>query len=152
MNYKVVAIETAVADKARLNAKDALGFPTFTEAAGEGLPCRHCLRWIETGARATLFTHDAFAGVETLPLPGPVYVHADGCERYADEGQLPRHLLESPRTLNAYGKGRKLVGQEYVQGAEAAAAIDRLFERADVEYVHVRSTTAGCYTFRVERA
>jgi hypothetical protein len=26
------------------------------------------------------------------------------------------------------------------------------FANAEVEYVHVRSTTAGCYLFRVERA
>jgi hypothetical protein len=152
MNYKVVAIETAVADTARLNAKDALGFPTFTGPAGEGLPCRHCLQWIETGAPATFFTLDPFAGMETLPLPGPVYVHGDGCERYADEGRLPKHLFESPRTLNAYAKGRRLVAQEYVQGAQASEVVERLFGRGDVEYVHVRSTTAGCYTFRVERA
>ena len=31
------------------------------------------------------------------------------------------------------------------------ATIKRLFDRADVDYVHVRSTTAGCYTFRLER-
>lgn len=152
MKYRVVAIETAVADQARLNAKDALGFPTFTTAAGEGLACRHCLQWIETGAPATFFTLDPFAGTETLPLPGPVYVHGDGCERYADEGRLPTHLFESPRTLNAYAKGRKLVAQEYVQGVMAEPTIERLFERGDVEHVHVRSTTAGCFTFRVERA
>jgi len=29
--------------------------------------------------------------------------------------------------------------------------LERLLERPDVDYIHVRSTTAGCYTFRVER-
>jgi hypothetical protein len=150
MSYRVIGIETAVADQARLNAKDTLGFPTFTAPAGEGLPCRHCLQWIETGAPATFFTLDPFAGTETLPLPGPVYVHGDGCDRYAG-GSLPVHLFQSPRTLNAYAKGRKLVAQEYVQGATASEVVDRLFGREDVEYLHVRSTTAGCFTFRLER-
>lgn len=60
--------------------------------------------------------------------------------------------MTSPRTLNAYARGRRLVAQEYVDFASAEATIERLFARLDVDYVHVRSTTAGCYTFRLERA
>jgi len=30
--------------------------------------------------------------------------------------------------------------------------IQKLLARTDTDYIHVRSTTAGCYTFRVERA
>jgi Protein of unknown function (DUF1203) len=149
---RVVAIETFVAEAARLGGKDVhFGFPAYTAPAGAGFPCRHCLQWIEEGARATLFTLDPFAGVEKLPLPGPVYVHADGCERYSEDGALPMHLMKSPRTLNAYAKGRRLVAQEYVEESTVAAAIERLMGREDVDYIHVRSTTAGCYTFRVEK-
>jgi hypothetical protein len=32
------------------------------------------------------------------------------------------------------------------------AALDALFARGDVDYVHVRDTDAGCYDLRVERA
>jgi hypothetical protein len=31
-------------------------------------------------------------------------------------------------------------------------AIDRLLDRADVDYIHVRDTAAGCYDLRIERA
>ncbi len=69
---RIVAVATEVADVARLSGKDMhFGFPTFTGPAGEGLPCRHCLQWIAEGEeRATLFTLDPFAGLESLPLPG----------------------------------------------------------------------------------
>jgi hypothetical protein len=149
---RIVAVETAVAEAVRRDGKDArFGFPAFTESAGPGLPCRHCLQWIGVGERATLFTMDPFAGLEELPLPGPVYVHADGCERYKEDAGVPRHLMASPRTLNAYGKGRKLVAQEYVGPESAERTIAELMGREDVEYLHVRSTTAGCFTFRVEK-
>jgi Protein of unknown function (DUF1203) len=151
---RVAAISTELAEAVRKNAKDPqFGFPVYTAEAGEGLPCRHCLDWIaERKERATLFTLDPFAGVENLPLPGPVYIHADGCARYSDDAGIPRKLMTSPRTLNAYARGRRLVAQEYVDFASAEATIERLFARLDVHYVHVRSTTAGCYTFRLERA
>jgi hypothetical protein len=148
---KIVAVETSVAEAAR-GGKDAqYGFPSYTAPAGAGIPCRHCLQWIEEGEEATLFTLDPFAGLEKLPLPGPVYVHARGCERYVEKGAVPMHLMGSPRTLNAYAKGRRLVAQEYVDAAVAEEAVERLLGREDVDYIHVRSTTAGCYTFRIEK-
>jgi hypothetical protein len=151
---RVVAIPTELAEIVRERTKDPqFGFPVYTAPAGEGLPCRHCLDWIAEGSeRATLFTLDPFLGVEKLPLPGPVYIHADGCERYPENNLIPMRLMTSPRTLNAYGSGRRLVGQEYVEFKNAEETIQGLFRRPNVDYVHVRSTTAGCYTFRIERA
>jgi hypothetical protein len=54
--------------------------------------------------------------------------------------------------LNAYAKGRRLVAVEYVANGNVDAGIEKLLAREDVVYIHVRSTTAGCYTFRIERA
>jgi hypothetical protein len=38
-----------------------------------------------------------------------------------------------------------------VLGGGEDAALRALFEGKDIKYVHVRSTSAGCYLFRVER-
>jgi hypothetical protein len=149
---RVVAIPTEIAESVRKTMKDPqYGFPAYASVGKGDAPCRHCLQFISAGMEQTLFTYDAFAGQEKLPLPGPVYVHKEACERYPEDGGYPAALRGSPRTLNAYGRGRKLVAQEYVQGANVDETIDRLFAREDVDYIHVRSTTAGCYTFRVER-
>jgi hypothetical protein len=149
---RVVAIPTEIAESVRKTMKDPqYGFPAQTSVATGDAPCRHCLKIISPGMQQTLFTYDAFAGLEKLPLPGPVYVHAEACERYPEDAGFPVALRDSPRTLNAYGRGRRLLAQEYVQGANVDSTLERLLARADVDYIHVRSTTAGCYTFRVER-
>ncbi len=151
---RVLAIRTEIADAVRRTGKDPrYGHPAHTEIAGEGAPCRHCLQIIAAGAeKATLFTYDPFEGLESLPLPGPVYIHAEACERYPENGGFPAGLRNSPRTLNAYAQGRRLMAAEYVENGTVEAGIEKLFARGDVEYLHVRSTTAGCYTFRIERA
>jgi hypothetical protein len=151
---RVVAIPTEIVEAVRSTHKDPhYGHPTHTAIAGEGAPCRHCLQIIAAGAeKATLFTYDAFEGIESLPLPGPVYIHAEACERYAEDGGFPAALRNSPRTLNAYAHGRQLVAKEYVEDGNVDAGIEKLFAHANVDYIHVRSTTAGCYTFRIERA
>jgi hypothetical protein len=148
---RVVAIPTEVAEAVRAAGEDPhYGFPAYTAAIKDAAPCRHCLERIAAGELATLFTYDAFAGQENLPLPGPVYVHADSCRRYPERAGYPLGL-RNRRTLNAYGRGRRLVAQEYIDGGDVEAKVERLFARRDVDYIHVRSTDAGCYTFRIER-
>jgi len=153
-SIRVIAMPTEIADAVRNTHKDPrYGHPAHTEIAGQGAPCRHCLQIIAAGSeKATLFTYDAFEGSESLPLPGPVYIHAEACERYPEDGGFPAILRKSPRTLNGYARGRRLVATEYVENADVDAGIEKLFTRTDVDYIHVRSTTAGCYTFRIERA
>jgi hypothetical protein len=150
---EVIAISTDITESVRKTMKDPrYGFPAYTEIARGSAPCRHCLRMISAGERWTLFTHDAFEGIETSPLPGPVYVHAEACERCPEDGGFPAELRNSPRTLNAYARGAQLLAQEFVEDGNVDMGIKKLFERTDTDYIHVRSTTAGCYTFRVERA
>lgn len=151
---KIVAMPTEVANEVRSTLKaPKYGFPAYVETAADAAPCRHCLKTFVAGKdRRILFTYDRFAGVESLPQPGPVYIHADNCERYHGNGGFPEELRNSPRTLEAYAHGRKLICTEYVSDGNYEAAIERLFANPEAAYIQVNSTTAGCFTFRIERA
>ena len=152
-NMRVVAIPTEVANSVRETLRTPVyGFPAHAELATDPAPCRHCLRIIAPGNdRRVLFTYDRFSGVENLPQPGPVYIHAEDCPRYSADAGFPEELRGSPRTLEAYAKGRKLLAQEYVADGKFENAIEQLFARPDVDYIQGNSTTAGCFTFRIER-
>ena len=149
---KIVAMPTEVANEVRSTLKaPKYGFPAHVETATDAAPCRHCLRTFAPGKdRRILFTYDRFAGVESFPQPGPVYIHADNCERY-DSAEFPEELRNSPRTLEAYAQGRELVGTEYVADGKYEDAIEKLFAHREAAYIQVNSTTAGCFTFRIER-
>lgn len=150
---RAVAIPTKVAEAVRATMRAPVyGHPAHIELAAEPAPCRHCLRLIKAGVdREILFTYDRFAGVESLPLPGPVFVHAGPCQRYPENAGFPDELRASPRTLEAYARGRRLLAQEYVTDGKMEKVIKQFFARPEVDYIHVNSTTAGCYTFRIER-
>jgi hypothetical protein len=150
---KVVAISTETAESVRTTMKaPGYGFPAHVELGNDDAPCRHCLKLIAAGKeRRILFTYDRFSGVEALPQPGPVYIHAADCPRYREDGGIPEELRSSPRTVEAYATGRQLLGQKYVNG-EFEEAIQLLFSNLEVDYLQVQSTTAGCFTFRIERA
>ena len=150
---RVVAIPTEVANSVRETMRaPGYGFPAHAELATDDAPCRHCLRSFAAGVdRRILFTYDRFAGVEKLPQPGPMYIHADNCPRSSGDAGFPEELRGSPRTLEAYARGRHLVAHESVADGQFEPVIERLLERQEVAYIQVNSTTAGCYTFRIER-
>jgi hypothetical protein len=153
MSNRIVGIPTKVAEEVRQSmVSPKYGFPAYKEVAGDGAPCRHCLRLITPGRQeAILFTYDRFAGVEEFPQPGPIYIHADPCERYDEYAAFPEDLRNSPRTLEAYGRGRRLLAQERVCNGAFEPAIAELFSNEAVDYIQVQSTSAGCFTFRIER-
>ena len=153
-SFRVMAIPTEVADEVRDTMKaPRYGFPAHTELSSDQAPCRHCLRLTTPDVdRRILFTYDCFDGVETLPLPGPVYIHADDCERYNESAGFPEQIRTREITFNAYGEGRRMLGQRYVDDGNVNEAIEEMFANAEVRYLHVRSTPAGCYTFRIERS
>lgn len=151
---RIVAIPTEVAEVVRATlVAPVSNFPAHSEVASDAAPCRHCLRVFAVGQdRRILFTYDRFAGVEALPQPGPVYIHADACPRYPEDVGFPEELRPSPRTLEAYASGRRLLAQEFVSDGKFEPAIEKLFAISGVDYLQVNSTTAGCFTFRISRA
>jgi hypothetical protein len=151
---RIVAIPTEVAEAVRTTLRAPVyGFPAHAELATDAAPCRHCLRLTAPGEdRRILFTYDRFTGLEPLPQPGPIYIHTDNCPRYPEHAGFPEELRGSPRTLEAYARGRRLLAQEYVSDGKFEPVIEELFARTDVDYLQVNSTTAGCFTFRIERA
>jgi hypothetical protein len=83
-SFRVAAIPTKVADLVRSTMRSpGYGHPAHTEIATGYGPCRHCLRDFQLGKdRRILFTYDPFYGIEPLPLPGPIFIHAGACERF----------------------------------------------------------------------
>jgi hypothetical protein len=152
--YRVLAISEGTAEKVRATRKSpGYGHPVHAEIATGYGPCRLCLRDFEVGVeRRLLFTFDPFHGLEPLPLPGPVFIHESECDRHPEHGGFPEDLFSHDLTLTAYARGRLHRAEERATGAEVEAAIERLLGRADVDYLHVRDTRAGCYDLRVERA
>jgi hypothetical protein len=151
---KIVAMSTAVAEDVRASMKAPVyGFPAHRETAAGRAPCRHCLQLIRPNdEELILFTYDAFHGQGVPPSPGPVYIHAETCIRFDGNGQIPPQYVGQPLTLEAFREKRERLGERLLQETDGDAALQEIFGNADVKYVHVRSTTAGCYLFRVERA
>lgn len=153
MPYRTMAIPTPIAESVRESlVSPGYGHPAHVELAGGYGPCRHCLRTFRIGEESRiLFTYDPFTDIEVLPLPGPVFIHEESCERYPEDGGFPDDLRLHPLTLNAYARGRRLRDQVYVTDGAVEKEIERLLQRLAIDYIHVHDTAAGCYDLRIER-
>lgn len=154
IDYRVVGLSPEVADEARRTLRSpGYGHPVHAEVATGYGPCRVCLRpFVEGEERRLLFTHDPFAGREPYPLPGPIFIHERVCAPPADPSRFPDELRFIPLTLNAYGPGRRVLGQQRLEDGTVEGAADGLFADPAVAYIHVRNTEAGCYIATLERA
>ncbi len=149
--FRYSGIPTALADEARATLRSPqYGHPAHREPARGYGPCRLCLRTFAVGEEdRLLFTYQPFAEPGSLPAPGPVFIHADGCERY-DGLEYPPDLRVLPTVVEGYTRGGKLVAQEWVNGEGPEVVVRRVLEETPADYAHLRNAEAGCFMARVE--
>jgi hypothetical protein len=153
-SIRVIAIPTKLAERVRATLEaPGYGHPAYIEVATGYGPCRHCLHTFQIGEeKRILFTYDPFHGLEPLPLPGPIFIHAEPCHRHEESSGFPKDIRSHRLTMIAYGAGRKIAGEEYVDNGLVEGPVESLLALPGVRYLHVRDTEAGCYDFRLERA
>ncbi|MBZ9794232.1 DUF1203 domain-containing protein [Mesorhizobium sp. ES1-4] len=155
MAIQFTALPTENVRALQRGGPDAYGqTPERKVSDGDGMPCRHCLRNIAAGDAYLILAYRPFPNPQPYAETGPIFLHAEECERAADIEALPT-ILESPDYIvRGYGRDDRIVyGSGGVIPTEAITArSETLFEREDIAYVHVRSARNNCYQCRIERA
>jgi Protein of unknown function (DUF1203) len=151
-SYRIQGIPDSIATVARESMRSPqYGHPAHAEVATGYGPCRLCLQTFQTGTdERLLFTYQPFIDPAALPAPGPVFIHRSQCERY-DSSALPEALRLLPLALDGYGGEGALLIQRRVGVSSFEAVLEDVFERADVQYAHLRNAEAGCFIARLDR-
>jgi Protein of unknown function (DUF1203) len=149
--FRVVPLPTEIAEEARHAAESgAHDHKVVIADAPVGFPCRHCLRWVQPGERMILFPFAAIPPGQPYSETGPIFVHAERCERYTATNEFPADFRRG-RVMRAYDSGRNIIAAEVVNGSEPEAIIEKFLQNPETAFVHVRSASHGCYTMQVER-
>src|SRR6266404_8273918 len=150
-NFRIVPLRTEIVDTARTAAEG--GVPDHRVIIADsprGYPCRHCLRWAQPGERMILFPFASVPPGRPYSESGPIFVHADPCERYRATDEYPPDFREG-RVVRAYNSEHDMIAAEVANGAGPEAVIERFLQKPETAFVHVRSASCGCYTMEVER-
>ncbi len=150
-NFRIVPLATEIAATARRTA--ASGAPDHVMVVANspnGFPCRHCLRWARPGEHMILFPYAAIPTGHPYSESGPIFVHAEPCERYGATDEYPADFRKG-RVMRAYNSNYDMIDAEVVNGSAPEAIIEKLLQKPETAFVDARSVTHGCYTFRVQR-
>ena len=152
MSYRVVAINSEVADQVRTTMTSPYGeLPASSSLANGYGPCRSCLKTFRQGEEERIYiTYDPFSGISDLPLPGPVFIHADSCLEYAGD-TFPTHLLSIPMIFEGFGENSRLVTSHPMEAERLDEQIETVLNTEGVEFIHLRNAEAGCFIARIER-
>jgi hypothetical protein len=151
-SFHIVPLPTEIANAARRAANaGATDHALVTVDSPESAPCRHCLRWAQPGEHVILFPYAAIPSGHPYSESGPIFVHANDCQRYSATNEYPADFRNG-RVFRAYDSNYNMIDAQVMEGSEPEVAIECLLQKPETAFVDVRSVTRGCFTFRVQRA
>jgi hypothetical protein len=148
--FRIAPLLTEVAERARRTAEaGAADHAVVIADSPTGYPCRHCLRFAKPGERVILFPYAAIPPGHPYSETGPIFVHAEACERYRATHEYPEDFRRG-RAFRAYNASYDMIDAEVANGSEPEAIVEKLLQNPETAFVDARSVTRGCYTFRIQ--
>lgn len=152
---RFIALPTDAVHATQAGAVDANGqAPERHISDGNGNPCRHCLAEIAEGAPFLILAWRPFPAAQPYAEIGPIFLHAEACDRHAETAGMPGMFLEGERFLiRGYGADDRIVygSGQIAEAADLARVAATLLDRPEIAYAHVRSASNNCYQCRIER-
>jgi len=152
-----IALDTDEVRALQNGAPDANGqMPERHISDGDGVPCRHCQRDVGKGEAYLILNYRPFSTLQPYAESGPIFLHAEPCERYAATKKAPDMFFKNGRRYlikGYYANDRIAYGTgTIVEPSDMAETAAKILARPDIAYVHVRSALNNCYQLRIERA
>jgi hypothetical protein len=155
MELKFEGMASDAAGRLRQGGSDAYGLlPERAVSDDDALPCRVCLGMIVGGEGYLIAAHRPFTLIGPYAETGPVFLHADRCDRAASHDGLPA-MLDSPSyLLRGYGADQRIVYGTggVVPRGDIEQKARNLLSRAEITFVDVRSAANNCWQCRICRA
>jgi hypothetical protein len=148
-------IEIIAIDPERLKAMRAAGEDEFgnqwTLRLAEGWePLRCCLTKPHEGEEIALICYSPWTSPSPWAESGPVFVHYGECAGHS--GGYPDYVGRGECMVNPFDPDGARVYEHITfihEGEDHEEIVRTLALRPEVDFVHVRSATAGCFTFEV---
>ncbi len=113
-------------------------------------PCRISLDDAEIGEHVILLNYDHQPADTPYRQQGPIFVRETNA-RFEAVDAIPPALARRTLSLRAFGADHMMEAAVLSEGAEAVAAIEKLFANPAVAYIHAHYATRGCYAALIER-
>lgn len=151
--FRCIPIPTETTTRWRASLIDDNGNTLRRMTSAGTYPCRHCLRPGAAGEDMLLGSYNLPGPRGIYWTPSPIFIHAEPCERYAADDDVPGIVRGSQVSVRAYDADDQCL---YDLGqAVDGVAVDPFLRRAITDprtsFVNIHTAKPGCMLCRVER-
>lgn len=154
-SIKFIALTQNEAERYQAGLPDANAqIPEKYISDGSGIPCRTCLKDIDAGEAYLLLAHRPFPEAQPYAEVGPIFIHADGCNRYEETGDVPPMIaVRDYMIVRGYDQSNRISEGtgKIVATRDIPKDAAHLLKNPTVSYLHVRSASNNCFQCRIER-
>jgi len=158
MNFRCIAMDTAVADRFRRTATDNAGngVVRWMSDKDTGFFCRHCLSQPGKGREMLLANYNVDPPKGVYWSPSPIFVHADAdaCPRFARQNEIPEAIREMSLVgIRSYNKDDRMLYHltDLTSGKDIQGRVEKCLTDIGTSYINIHSVGPGCFLCRVER-
>jgi len=83
---------------------------------------------------------------------GPIFVRKAAVPAYLDSGVVPDTVRTRLISVRAYDEGHLMTDALVCEGGVVGAAIQAMFAREEVAYIHLHNANRGCFSCAAVRA
>lgn len=113
-------------------------------------PCRISLDDADVGESVLLLNFDHQPANTPYRQQGPTFVR-DAESRIEGVNAIPPALARRTLSLRGFDGEDMMIEADLVEGANAAALIERFFANPNVAYIHAHYARRGCYAALIDR-
>lgn len=148
-------IDRAELARVLASGTDHGGNPIEPFVGDAGWPLRCCLTESRADERIAIVAWSPMPWSGPYAETGPIVVHVDGCDAPADTERLPDAIDRRPVVLRPYGHDRRIAYHRVAhvpEGESVTSHVEQVLAHDDVDFVHARNVTGGCFAFAATRA
>jgi hypothetical protein len=155
MNFRITALDPApfaplfTLDEAILAAR---GARRVIADDSMGFPCRTSLADAEPGDTLLLVNHCHLSGNTPYAATHAIYIRQNVAMAHPEPGEIPAVLTRRLLSVRAFDATAMMIDAEIVDGIALEPHLKALFERADVDFVHLHYARPGCFAAAAQRA
>jgi hypothetical protein len=116
-----------------------------------GYPCRVSLADAEIGDELLLLAFEHQPASSPYKSSGPIFVRKAAVQAHVEPGVVPDYVRTRLISVRAYDTQHLMSDALVCAGSAAAAAIQKMFSRDDVAYIHLHNANRGCFSCAVNR-
>ncbi|MFC4820861.1 DUF1203 domain-containing protein [Dokdonella ginsengisoli] len=116
-----------------------------------GFPCRVSLEDARTGEALLLLPFEHQPAASPYRASGPIFVRRDAVQRVLPPGVVPPYVARRLISWRAYDPAHDMLDADVCEGENIADALERVFARGEVAYVHLHNARRGCFSCLASR-